>query len=319
MNKSTSNLKLLSISKKIFIKNKRKINFLFTIFIILYFYLNVDFEFFFSQLKKIPAVSFALIILVLLPSPCLLILKWYLIVKSNIKKKFFYLYEKISTGIVVSELTQNNLVLDIYKFIYLNNLEVKKKIYYILLEKFLTLSVRLVYILILLNIFEFFDLLNIKKDLLLLANISVILISALFFLLILIKFFPSKKSLVSIFLSNIAFSLKKNKFSIFILFLLETIKNVILSLAYYISFSIFFDNSTSLTFVLMGLIIEILLRIQFFSATGFREYFIYLFGSSIIDQKDTVLVATIFVTFSMLISNLTNYFFLRLFKNFKKL
>ena len=126
-------------------------------FIIIVYYLlnNLDKNEIINNFKLINFKLIFLIIIIQIFNPLLYSLKWYILVKKYCKKNFIHLNNKLSFGLIIQEIFQSSQVMDIYKFIYLEKIKTIEKIKLIINEKFITITLRIIFL------FLFFTLLNV--------------------------------------------------------------------------------------------------------------------------------------------------------------
>lgn len=80
------------------------------------------------------------------------------------------------------------------------------------------------------------------------------------------------------------------------IFLLEIVKNILMSCLYFLSFLQFTSFENALLFAALSPLIETLIRLQFITTFGFREIIIFNFGSYLsLDQK--IILSSLFISF----------------------
>ena len=169
-------------------------------------------------------------------------------------------------------------------------------------------------------LFLLFSLINFYVyKILIIINIILLIVS----ISILIYFYLNIKRFKNKFILKIFYKYYKKYFTKKIInrkkiLIVEFLRNIILSSSYFIISINFFDFETALTIMIMGPLIELFLKIQFFSAIGVRELLFYLLGQTIIINENFLITSSIIISFIFMITNMTNYFFSRFFIFLKK-
>ena len=70
--------------------------------------------------------------------------------------------------------------------------------------------------------------------------------------------------------------------------------------------------------MVLGPLIELLLKIQFFSVIGVRELLFYLLGQSTLMNENLLITSSIIISFLFMITNTVNYLFSKFFIFLKK-
>ena len=269
-------------------------------FIIIVYYLlnNLDKNEIINNFKLINFKLIFLIIIIQIFNPLLYSLKWYILVKKYCKKNFIHLNNKLSFGLIIQEIFQSSQVMDIYKFIYLEKIKTIEKIKLIINEKFITITLRIIFL------FLFFTLLNVFIFKIY-SQINILI----FFLAILIililyslgkRFLLIKKYFVKYF-SNVSFDRKKVIF-------IEIIRNIIIFITYFIILCNFFDFEKSLLLSFIGPIVELVVKIfQHLPTFGYRELIFFTIGQITFFDESILLIVSITISFMLLITNTINY------------
>lgn len=283
---------------------KQIISFLITLIIILYFLLFVDLKPIISNISKLDLSSFLIAVVIFFPNTFLIIYKWYLIVRKFYRESFVTTYKKLSKAILLSELLQSTFFLDLAKLYFLKSLKKSQRILLLANEKIINLIFKFIYFIPLLVIFFLIpesktSILNMLSQL----NLSTFVVLLLFTSIILYSLIKRKKQLVkyyNTYLSNKSIDVQK-------LFVVETLRNFLLSAIYFISVFQIYDTKTALMFAFFAPIIELLLRFQFFSSLGFRELIFYSIGG-FIGLDSTLVLTSIFISLVMTFTIINNYF-----------
>jgi len=303
---------VISLLKKI--SNNIFFKLFITFLILIYFYNNLDFNIIKNSIKSIDLRTLFVSLLILSINPLLFILRWFYVVNYFQKEKFINFYIQISKGLVIAELLQNSIFLDLYKFYKLKKLNLKNKFLLIINEKIIIFFTRASFILILFTLINFY----IFK-----ISIHLNLILLLLSLIILIYIFLNIKSFKEKFILNIFYNYYIKFFTKKIIsrkkiFAVELLRNIILSLTYFIISINFFDLKTALAIMVLGPLIELILKIQFFSVIGVRELLFYLLGQSTIINENLLITSSIIISFLFMITNIVNYLFSKFFIFLKK-
>lgn len=267
---------------------------------VIIFFLNLDKLF--NELKQIPFETVFLCLGIFLPHTFIYILKWYLIVKKFYKKKFLLFLKSMSKAIFLSEVTQSNLVLEFSKFYYLGNIKPKEKIILIINDKLITLIIKLFIMLLALFALFFFN--KIIQYYFIYFFISLLIL--ILFSLQFIKLFKKKlKKIYNKYFSQKIFSRKA-------VFTLEILRNLQFLLIYYFSFSNFFDQKIILTYIFFIPIIEVLIRFQFLSSLGSREFLLLLFGINAGIPAEQIVASSLIITVVTFSTSIINYIIVNL-------
>ena len=285
-----------------------------TLLILTYFYNNLDFNIIKNSIKSIDLRTLFISLLILSINPLLFILRWFYVVNYFQKEKFINFYIQISKGLFIAELVQNSIFLDLYKFYKLKKINLKKRFLLIINEKIIILLTRVYFILVLFTLINFYIFkISIYLNLILLALSLIFLI----YIFLNIKNFKEKFILNIIYNYYIKFFTKKiiDRKKIFVI---EVLRNIILSLTYFIININFFDLKTALAIMVLGPLIELILKIQFFSVIGVRELLFYLLGQSTLMNENLLITSSIIISFLFMITNTVNYLFSKFFIFLKK-
>ena len=297
---------MLSLLKKILNNNFFKI--ILTLLILIYFYYNLDINLIKDSIKSIDLITLFTLLIILLVNPLLFVIRWFHVVKYFHKEKFIDFYTQISKGLVISELLQNSSFLDLYKFYKLKNINLKNRFLLIFNEKIIILFTRIVFILILFTLINYYIF-----RLFIIENFILILITIIFcyYIIINIKKFKDKLFINLLYNYYIKFFSKKiiNRKKIFFV---EILRNLILSTSYFIISINFFDTKTALIIVIIGPIIELFLKIQFISVIGLRELVFYFLGLVTYIDENLLITSSIIMSFAFMFTNLINFIISRL-------
>ncbi len=256
-----------------------------------------------------------ILVLILSINPLLFILRWFYVVNYFQKEKFINFYIQISKGLFIGELLQNSTFVDLYKFYKLKKLNLKKRLFLIVNEKIIILFTRLYFILVLFTLINFYIF-----NILVYLNLILLVLSLIIFIYIYLNINSFKeKFILNVFYNYyIKFFTKKiiNRKKIFAV---EFLRNIILSLSYFIISINFFDLKTALAIMILGPLIELFLKIQFLSAIGVRELLFYLLGQSILINENLLITSSIIISFIFMITNAVNYLFSKFFIFLKKI
>lgn len=297
---------MLSLLKKILNNNFFKI--ILTLLILIYFYYNLDINLIKDSIKSIDLITLFTLLIILLVNPLLFVIRWFHVVKYFHKEKFIDFYTQISKGLVISELLQNSSFLDLYKFYKLKNINLKNRFLLIFNEKIIILFTRIVFILILFTLINYYIF-----RVFIIENFILILITIIFcyYIIINIKKFKDKFFINLLYNYYIKFFTKKiiNRKKIFFV---EILRNLILSTSYFIISINFFDTKTALIIVIIGPIIELFLKIQFISVIGLRELVFYFLGLVTYIDENLLITSSIIMSFAFMFTNLINFIISRL-------
>lgn len=282
------------------------LNFSISFLILSYFLFKVDLQPITENFVKLNITYFVLSLIIFFPNTFLYIYKWHLVVQKFNKEKFLLTYKKISKSILFSELLQSSFFLDLSKFFYLKKIEPSKKISLLINEKILTISIKIFYVLILFFLIKFFlnfQFLFFENNIIFVSTISIILLLSLslIFFLKRIKFF---KNYYKNFLSEKIINKKR-------IFVIELIRNFLMSFIYFFSFLNIYDFQTAIFFAIISPFIEIILRFQFMSSIGFREFIFYFIGSKY-GYDSTIILPSIFISIVTFLTTFNNFIFSKL-------
>lgn len=270
--------------------------------IIFYLYDKTNLNFLYEEFKKTNSLYVICGIIIFLPNTFLYIYKWFLLIKYFYKKKFNYLYFKLSTAIMVTEIFQNFLILDIAKFHYLEKIDKKIKFFLIFNEKLISIITKVLYSLTLIIIyFIFFTNNTTNLNYLIIKSIDDNLYYSLAIILFLFLFiFRNQfiKYYQQYFTRNI---IERKK-----IFLIELLRNFLITILYFLAFYQFYDLKISFLFAVIAPIIEIILRVQIFSTIGVREFIIFNIGIYF-NISESIILSSLFVTFITWITSFNNY------------
>lgn len=259
-------------------------------FILLYFYITLDLNYLFKEFKSFKINYFLLSILIFFPNTFLIIYKWHLLTKKFSNDNIIFLYKKFSYTFFLADLINNPAVIEVSKFLSLKKISKLERTAIIINDKIIIILTKIIY--------SFFFLLLIYRT----------KIIEFFFYI-----FNEKKIYFSLIIFSILFIIIVLKFKIYILryyikylsskiierrkiFLIEILRNILMSCLYFISFLQFTSLENALLFSALSPLIEILIRLQFFTTFGFREIIILTFGNYLgLDQK--IILSSLFITF----------------------
>jgi hypothetical protein len=248
-----------------------------------------------------------------LPIPLLFIFKWVYYLKRPRNQIIYFNFVK---SIGLSDIFNTSLFIEIFKFNTLKNISLSKKISSLIFEKFFVLSSKIIITLLLVWIYLY----NYQNSKILIYSF---LILPLFFLLI--NFNVTLLYLLK--LTKIYFNLQiikvicevinsfEDKFKI--IFLIDTLRNVLLLILYYFILVNFFNNKTVILILIFLPFLEALLKILTFSFFGLREFLIYYMGSLLNVDQVSVVTASIILSLNLTLINILfltilatqNYFF----------
>ena len=285
-----------------------------TLLILTYFYNNLDFNIIKNSIKSIDLRTLFISLLILSINPLLFILRWFYVVNYFQKEKFINFYIQISKGLIIAELLQNSIFLDLYKFYKLKKLNLKNKLLLIINEKIIILFTRVSFILVLFTLINFYIF---KISIFLNLILLVLTLFILIYIFLNIKNFK-EKFILNIFYNYYIKFFTKKIISRKKIFTVELLRNIILSLSYFIISVNFFDLKTALAIMVLGPLIELILKIQFFSVIGVRELLFYLLGQSTIINENLLITSSIIISFLFMITNMVNYLFSKFFIFLKK-
>ena len=264
--------------------------------LIFYFYNTLNLNYLKQEFIKINFNFFILALVIFLPNTSLFIYKWFLLTKNFSKIKFIDLYSKLSLSILISDFLHTSIIIDVAKFAYLKKISSSTKLILIFNDKFTTLLVKILFSSLLALMFlYYFDMQFVTSIEYVLYLSIVILLFAVF-----IYFFKEKiKAYYKKYLSKKILERKK-------IFFVEILRNILMFLLYFFSFWSFFDIKTALIFSILSPVIEILLRFQFLSSFGIREFIILTLGNQFGLEQEIILPSMI-ITAVTLITSFNNF------------
>ena len=302
---------LLHVIQKIASKKLTK---LLITFIILYFlFYKIDFFTLKNNILNLNIYHWILFFFLSFPIPLLFIFKWVYFLKKLRNKMIYFNFIK---SIGLSDIFNTSLFIEIFKFNTLKNISLTKKISYLIIEKFFVLSSKVIITLLLIWIYLY----NYQNSKILIYSF---LILPLFFLLInfdvillyLLKLIKINFNLKIIKVISEVINSFEDKFKI--IFLIDTLRNVLLLILYYFILINFFNNKTVILILIFLPFLEALLKILTFSFFGIRELLIYYMGSLLNVDQVSVVTASVILSLNFTLINILlltilatqNYFF----------
>jgi hypothetical protein len=275
-----------------------KISLIFIIF--LYFYITIDLNALLIELKLLNKYYFLLSIFLFFPNSFLLIYKWSLLTKKFKKNHFTSLYKKFSFIFFIADIIHNPALVDVTKFVDLKKISSFEKTAIIINDKLIIILSKVIYtffFLFLLNqnkIIEFISIIFDEKKIYLLFIIlsALILTIILKFKIFFIKYYQKYLS---------AEIIERRK-----IFLIEIIRNVLMSCLYFLSFLQFTSFEDALLLASISPLVETFIRLQFITTFGFRELILFLIGNYLgLDQN--IILSSLFITFVTLSTSSLNF------------
>ena len=259
-------------------------------FIILYFYVTLDLNYLFKEFKSFNISYFFLSILLFFPNTFLVIYKWYLLTKKFNNDKLIFLYKKFTYTFFLADLIHNPAVIEIAKFISLKKISTLERTAIIINDKIIIILTKIIYSFFFLfliyrtQIIEFFFyIFNEKK-----IYFSLIIFSILLVIIV----FKFKKDILRYYIKYLSSKIIERQK----IFLIEIVRNILMSCLYFISFLQFTSFENALLFSALSPLIETLIRLQFITTFGFREIIVFNFGSYLnLDQK--IILSSLFISF----------------------
>jgi hypothetical protein len=238
-------------------------------------------------------------ILIFFPNTFLVIYKWFLLTKKFSNDNLFFLYKKFTYTFFLADLVHNPAVIEISKFISLKKISKLERTAIIINDKIIIVLTKFIYSFLFLfliyrtQIIEFFFyILNEKKIYLPLIIFSILLVIIIF------KF---KEYILKYYIKYLSSKIIERRK----IFLIEIVRNILMSCLYFISFLQFTSIEYALLFSALSPLIEILIRFQFITTFGFREIILFNFGSYLgLDQK--IILSSLFISFVAYTSSALN-------------
>jgi hypothetical protein len=259
-------------------------------FILLYFYITLDLNYLFKEFKSFNKNYFFLGIILFFPNTFLVIYKWFLLTKKFSNDNFIFLYKKFTYTFFLADLIHNPALIEISKFISLKKISSLEKTAIIINDKIIIILTKIIYSFFFLfliyqtQIIEFF-LYNFKEK----KIYFYLIIFSTFFVIIVFKF---KKYILRYYTKYLSSKIIERRK----IFLIEILKNILMSCLYFISFLQFTSFENALLFSALSPLIETLIRLQLITTFGFREIIIFIFGNYLgINQK--IILSSLFITF----------------------
>jgi hypothetical protein len=259
-------------------------------FILLYFYLTLDLNYLFKEFQSFNKNYFLFSILLFFPNTFLVIYKWYLLTKRFSNDNLIFLYKKFTYIFFLADLIHNPAVIEISKFISLKKISKLERTAIIFNDKIIIILTKIIYSFFFLFLIYrtqfiefFFYFFNEKK-----IYFSLII----FFILLAIIAFKFKEYILRYYIRYLSSKIIERRK----IFLLEIVKNILMSCLYFLSFLQFTSFENALLFAALSPLIETLIRLQFITTFGFREIIIFNFGSYLsLDQK--IILSSLFISF----------------------
>jgi hypothetical protein len=259
-------------------------------FILLYFYLTLDLNYLFKEFQSFNKNYFLFSILLFFPNTFVVIYKWYLLTKKFSNDNLIFLYKKFTYIFFLADLIHNPAVIEISKFISLKKISKLERTAIIFNDKIIIILTKIIYsffFLFLINrtqFVEFFFYIFNEKQI----YFSLII----FFILLVIIAFKFKEYILRYYIRYLSSKIIERRK----IFLLEIVRNILMSCLYFLSFLQFTSFENALLFAALSPLIETLIRLQFITTFGFREIIIFNFGSYLsLDQK--IILSSLFISF----------------------
>lgn len=259
-------------------------------FILLYFYTTLDLNYLFEEFKSFNKNYFFLGILIFFPNTSLVIYKWFLLTKKFSNDNFIFLYKKFTYTFFLADLMHNPALIEISKFISLKKSSNLEKTAIIINDKIIIILTKIIYSFFFLfiiyqtQIIEFFLFIFKEKKI-----YFYLIIFSTFFVIIIYIFKKYILRYYTKYLSSKVIGRRK-------IFLIEILRNILMSCLYFISFLQFTSLENALLFSALSPLIETLIRLQLITTFGFREIIIFIFGNYLgINQK--IILSSLFITF----------------------
>lgn len=283
--------------------------------LIVFFIHNLDYGLLKKSLLQINKGYLFLLYITFLSIPLINSLRWFLFIKKFYETSFKKIFENISEGHVVSALSNTGVAVDAYKFFFLKEkYSITDIMILIIIEKFLSIYYKLLFTIIVFNMFNFVSLNFYKYQIFL---ISIIFLLTLFFidkiLISVLKIKYLKKIIQKLnlsFVENIFLSIRDNFFTLFFgHFLL-----IFITMIGYLFVCLSLGLKSQITGILvLSNIVETISQLQFI-LLGLREFVSAIsFQILNMDFSTSILIGfliTIFSSISIISSNLL-YFALK--------
>jgi len=268
-------------------------------FILLYFYVTLDLNYLFKEFKSFNKNYFLLSILFFFPNTFLVIYKWYLLTKKFSNDNLIFLYKKFTYTFFLADLIHNPAVIEISKFISLKKISKLERTAIIINDKIIIILTKIIYSFFFLFLIYrseiidfFFYIFNEKK-----IYFSLIIFSILLVIIV----FKFKEYILKYYIKYLSSKIIERRK----IFLIEIVRNILMSCLYFISFLQFTSIEYALLFSALSPLIEILIRFQFITTFGFREIILFNFGSYLgLDQK--IILSSLFISFVAYTSSALN-------------
>lgn len=259
-------------------------------FILLYFYVTLDLNYLFSEFKSFNKNYFLVSILIFFPNTFLVIYKWYLLTKKFSNDNLILLYKKFTHTFFLADLLHNPAVIEVSKFLSLKKINKLERTAIIINDKIIIILTKIIYSFFFLfliyrtQIIELFFYIFYEKKI----YFSLII----FIILFVIIFFKFKNYILKYYIKYLSNKIIERRK----IFLIEILRNILMSCLYFLSFLQFTSFENALLFSALSPLIETLIRLQFFTTFGFREIIIFNFGSYLsLDQK--IILSSLFISF----------------------
>jgi len=268
-------------------------------FILLYFYLTLDLNYLFKEFQSFNKNYFLFSILLFFPNTFLVIYKWYLLTKKFSNDNLIFLYKKFTYIFFLADLIHNPAVIEISKFISLKKISKLERTAIIFNDKIIIILTKIIYSFFFLFLIYrseiidfFFYIFNEKK-----IYFSLIIFSILLVIIV----FKFKEYILKYYIKYLSSKIIERRK----IFLIEIVRNILMSCLYFISFLQFTSIENALLFSALSPLIEILIRLQFITTFGFREIILFNFGSYLgLDQK--IILSSLFISFVAYTSSALN-------------
>ena len=268
-------------------------------FILLYFYKTIDLNAFLNEFQSFNKFYFLLSVLLFFPNTFLLIYKWFLLTKKFKKYNLVTLYKQFTFAYFISDIIHNPAFVEVSKFLSLKKISKLERTAIILNDKIIIISTKVIYT------FLFFFLLNQYKFIQFFINIFnekklfllLIILSILFFIII-TKF---KRYILGYYLKYLSGEIIERRK----IFLIEIIKNILMSCIYFLSFLQFTSFENAIFFAAISPLIETFIRLQFITTIGVRELILFFMGPYLgLDQN--IILPGLFITLVTLSTSALN-------------
>lgn len=291
-------------------RNLYKLLFGFLSLAIIYFF--VDIKKIFQSLSNINIKFVLLCILISIPLPFALAIRWYFIIENITKVDIPKFLKQYSYGVLLSELFSNPLMSDVAKFYFLNDKKKTFKLELLFIEKIYAISIKILFLIFFFNLVNF---LFLKKFVLLFLIISVLFFFLPFLLIKIFNKINTKLTLVNNIKKKFKFFFSNNNIKRRKVLLTELFRNFIIHLIYLIIFINFFSLEKSMILVFVSIIIETSLRFLYFNFLGAREI-LFLISSNFYSSPNEVIVLSSAIFSSIMLLANINFYFLSQSQNF---